>query len=698
LAWVLWVAGPEKTAVRSHEPTPSADPAGRVVFVVIDALRSTQVIGPSALASLEGLRPTALHGRLEGCLPASTVPCIRTMLEGNSAGYGAGLENFAAGRAGAGAWPVIVSRAGLRVGAASDHTFRRLFEDDLAHVVDHGRDRTPHFERDEASITAALDWLERREVDVVLLHLLELDKASHVFSPGEPQYQRRLAHIDGLLQRTVDALGPEDSLVVVGDHGHDEHGNHNPDTGYLAVGPAYVPGARDLDQPTIALLLAAATGTPLPETYEGELALALVAPERVPAIAGPGGADALKARTEAQDRARLGREKTGLARFLPFMLLALVALAWAARLGSRRRDLVTVLATMIALAAASAGLGYLWGHGGRESIWLSGAANVANYALALVVVVALLATGIRRVTGVDRSAAVGAALLAVPMLVHLPGRDYYASVYAGVHLLAPACLLLLAPTLARRPTVVAVLVALVTATAFRLELVDLLDSGGLAARVAVALAAGAVLGHVGRAGPRLRRLATPMALALILTFALGFAASQVAAVALLLTTLLLVTKELDHARPGARWLHGVLAATIMFLTLWGALGKWTFGSVSFSFAFRFVVDHPVEWVVASQVTILTVAKYLLVAVLVATAWPTRDDAGARSVALTLVCLKPLLAAMWVVGARLDVGSRHQDLATEETLLMWCMAILFVVAVGLITARKAVFASSGTHDR
>jgi len=122
------------------------------------------------------------------------------------------------------------------------------------------------------------------------------------------------------------------------------------------------------------------------------------------------------------------------------------------------------------------------------------------------------------------------------------------------------------------------------------------------------------------------------------------------------------------------------------------------GSVSFSFAFRFVIDHPVEWVVALQVTALTVPKYLLVALLIAIVWPLRTDPEARTVALALVCLKPMLAALWVVGARLDMGSRHQDQGTEETLLIWCTAALFVVAVGLTRPRKAGLRSTPARDR
>jgi hypothetical protein len=665
--------------------------------MVVDSLRRSQAVGPSALDSLARLRNKALLGHLEGCLPATTLPCIRTMFEGNNAGYGAGLENFTAGRAGVGAWPMLVAQAGLRVGAVSDHTYRRLFEDDLTLVVDHGRDGTPYFERDEATVTIALDWLENREVDVVLVHLLELDKASHVYSPSEPEYQERLARTDRLIQRTIDALGPDDTLIVVGDHGHDDDGAHNPETGYLALGPSFVPGRLDIDQPTVALLLAAASGTPLPKTYEGGIVLEHITPDRVAALTGPGDADGLETRSEEQKRSRLQHEKEDLAVFLPVMLLATLALGWATGL-SRRRDIMAAAATVSVLAAASVAVGYTWGQGGRNWVWMSGFANVLHYVVVLVVVVTVLAAGIRRVSDVRLYAAMGAALLAVPMVVHLPGLDYYASVYAGVHLLAPACILLLAPALPRPSALRAVLVALVTAVVFRVGWLGPLDGLGVGGSVGVTLAGGTLLGRISRPDLGWGRLAGITILALALVLVLEFKASQVAGVALLLSTFVLVSKELHEIQPRAPLIQGVLAAMIAFLTLWAALGKWTIGSVSFSFAFPFVIDHPVEWVVALQVTALTVPKYLLVAILIVTVWPLRTDPEARTVALAAICLKPMLAALWVVGARLDMGSRHQDQATEETLLIWCTTVLFVVAVGLTGARKAGLMSTPARDR
>lgn len=82
--------------------------------------------------------------------------------------------------------------------------------------------------------------------DVIIGHFLGVDHVGHRVGPGAPTMKEKLQQMDDVLRRVVDLLDEDTLLVVLGDHGMDEQGNHGGD-GELEVAAGlwmYSKGAR----------------------------------------------------------------------------------------------------------------------------------------------------------------------------------------------------------------------------------------------------------------------------------------------------------------------------------------------------------------------------------------------------------------------------------------------------------------------
>ena len=649
--------------------------SGKLLFVMVDSLSASIAEDPKLFPSLDRLRPRALWGRIAGCLPASTVACTRTMLEGSNAGYVASLDNFAARRAGGESFPILAQERGLKVAVASDHTFTHMLGGLDGPRIEYLQAGVPVYAWDEAGRDHAIQWLEGSLVEVVLLHLVDLDKASHSPGPGTPRYAKELRDADAALAATIAALGEGDSLIVAGDHGHDEHGNHTPDPGYLAYGPPFAPGRVDIEQATIALLLSAAADTPLPPAYDGEV------PAR--ALRHPFGGNAQR---EAQVRAAVQRgrddRRSELRRqSLAFMPgLAVSALLLGALFPSLRRRRIAF--GLLACVAVSAVLGAGWASVFRSSFWLGPPTNSLNYLALFAVVAGAVAFAMRRLFAVSRLSAAAAGLLAFPLLVHFTGDDYFAPGRTLFRMFPLALGLLLFERLKVRERA-AWLGFAAAAAAWVLQELRGPSSDGFLAMLAFGAVSGALLYAAG--GELDRRARVLLALVpLVLSPAMRHAGWATLMLTLLAFPVLVVAR--DRALPAA--LRGLVASAAVVAGFWASLGSLRFERVRFEFAIAWLPTVPNEALLAAIVTPLAVLKYaLIVALPLSFAKVSRDPELQTSTAW--FCWAPSLsAAAFVAGASSAGGSRYHETAIQE-------ACLYAV-IGLLTL--LVFAVTGTFFR
>ncbi|RAL17507.1 GPI ethanolamine phosphate transferase 3 [Aspergillus homomorphus CBS 101889] len=101
------------------------------------------------------------------------------------------------------------------------HPFSSFVVEDL-HTVDTGV--TTHLLPLLRNDTLQHEW------DVIVGHFLGVDHVGHRFGAAHPLMRAKLRQIDAVVREVVAALDEDTVLVVMGDHGMDEHGNHGGET------------------------------------------------------------------------------------------------------------------------------------------------------------------------------------------------------------------------------------------------------------------------------------------------------------------------------------------------------------------------------------------------------------------------------------------------------------------------------------
>ncbi|XP_061149632.1 GPI ethanolamine phosphate transferase 3 [Syngnathus typhle] len=146
------------------------------------------------------------------------------------------------------------------------------------------------------------------EWDVVVAHFLGVDHCGHRFGPDHPRMADKLIQMDGVIRSVIDHLENDTLLVVMGDHGMTDTGDHGGESQketeaalFLYSSAPLFPGPPSQDEPdvvpqidlvpTLALLL----GAPIPYSSVGQVLLPLfpsVGPAQG-AVAGPTQLEAL---------------------------------------------------------------------------------------------------------------------------------------------------------------------------------------------------------------------------------------------------------------------------------------------------------------------------------------------------------------------------------------------------------------------
>ncbi|GAA5889616.1 hypothetical protein JCM8208_001076 [Rhodotorula glutinis] len=238
----------------------------RLAFVVVDALRSDFALGPgshmSFVASLvadgHALPYTAIAQA-----PTVTLPRLKALTTGSNPTFVDALLNLAEETSSSAAFENVDSwlrqlalaaqdgDAPKKVVFAGDDTWLRLFPRDwfswcegvssffVSDTVTVDSNVTRHLDALLAPPRAQVDHLvaPSNEWDVLILHYLGLDHVGHLEGPASPLMAPKHVEMDNVveriyrhLERRDEADGQRSLLVLVGDHGMTEGGNHGGST------------------------------------------------------------------------------------------------------------------------------------------------------------------------------------------------------------------------------------------------------------------------------------------------------------------------------------------------------------------------------------------------------------------------------------------------------------------------------------
>ncbi|EFX00445.1 GPI ethanolamine phosphate transferase [Grosmannia clavigera kw1407] len=202
---------------------PAPAPFDRVIFMVVDALRSGEAVPFTALAS----SPTVTMPRLKALTTGSTPSFLDVVLnvdEGDRSSSLASQDTWLA--------QMRARQPDQKLLLYGDDTWLKLFPDTFdradgttSFFVSDFTDVDRNVTRHVAGELAAADW------SVLVLHYLGLDHIGHKGGPHSPHMTAKQREMDDVVRLVCDALASEPHLaktllVLAGDHGMNEAGNH----------------------------------------------------------------------------------------------------------------------------------------------------------------------------------------------------------------------------------------------------------------------------------------------------------------------------------------------------------------------------------------------------------------------------------------------------------------------------------------
>ncbi|CCG82796.1 GPI ethanolamine phosphate transferase [Taphrina deformans PYCC 5710] len=235
----------KKAALQGYAERTSEDAVGlfdRLIFVVIDALRSDFAYGPhSSMHNLQGMisEGNLLPFTAKASTPTVTLPRLKCLTTGAITGFLDAILNIAESDssstiAAQDTWVEQLRRHGRRVHMFGDDTWLRLFPN----VFEHSEGTSSFFVSDftevDNNVTRHLSSeMKDPEWDALILHYLGLDHIGHLEGPSSAHMPHKQREMDQIVSdlfhqaREADARdGRATLLVVVGDHGMTEDGNH----------------------------------------------------------------------------------------------------------------------------------------------------------------------------------------------------------------------------------------------------------------------------------------------------------------------------------------------------------------------------------------------------------------------------------------------------------------------------------------
>jgi hypothetical protein len=219
-------------------------PPGRVFVLIIDSLRAQSA---ENVPALQDLRRRSLFVRIKA-IQAATVPSLRAAFTGvrqrSIFGF---VGNFVHGTRTVPSIFTQLAAVGGRTAVFTDLSFFEL----APGVADLHPNQDPPGDEETSerrALARALDLWNTREHQLMVFHYTAIDHVAHQHPITDPVYRHAFEVADQVVRQVDEAVGPDDTLVVMGDHGHDETGRHHPGLDVPTIGiyrgPRYQAGVE----------------------------------------------------------------------------------------------------------------------------------------------------------------------------------------------------------------------------------------------------------------------------------------------------------------------------------------------------------------------------------------------------------------------------------------------------------------------
>lgn len=271
------ILAPSPEGVADSTEVQSTESRTRTFMLFIDSLPLAPTRNPARMPELSRFKAQASWMPCSGATDQVTNPALLAAFVGADRfrifGF---VENFVEGRDATGSIFDDWRRTGRKVLVYSDDAFLQFGKDG----VDYRRYEEPRAThelepRQHQLFAESLDQYRAGAFDVVIFHATFVDTVAHRVRHDGPEYRTMLATADRWIGEAARAVAPGETLIVFGDHGHNDKGVHAAGLDvptFIGVrGPGFARGRELETQPITVLryLMSWATGVPLAADYEG---------------------------------------------------------------------------------------------------------------------------------------------------------------------------------------------------------------------------------------------------------------------------------------------------------------------------------------------------------------------------------------------------------------------------------------------
>jgi hypothetical protein len=281
--------GPEATLLVESETGTHHPGAARMLILIVDSLRYETATDPEHMPHLVSMVDRSTSAKMQTTRDAITVPALRAAFTGEDRvtifGF---VRNLWHGQDQFSSLFSQLQETDRTIAVFSDGSFEQFARD-----IDERRPNRlgegEDVDRQNFAVEAGLETFLNEEFDVVIVHVTYTDHVAHREGIYAPRYRQLHRLMDDYIARIDEAIGPDETFVVMGDHGHDEAGRHqmglDVPTFCLYRGPGYAAG---VDLSTIPItdtryLVGWGLKLPLPADYRaGRHPEALISAGEVP--------------------------------------------------------------------------------------------------------------------------------------------------------------------------------------------------------------------------------------------------------------------------------------------------------------------------------------------------------------------------------------------------------------------------------
>jgi hypothetical protein len=222
------------TASRSH-----------VLILLIDSWRHQTAVDSALMPAVARLNHDGASGKLETVFEGFSIPAIRAEFSGTAETQLVNLiRNFRFRALPTESSFLDAQRIGKHSLVVGDEPFTQ-FGPVLEKRMPPG-EGTDMYARDALRPGMALDAYRGGKYDLVVCHYETADWRAHEFGVHAPQYAAAFRRVDSVIADFARARKPGDYLLVFGDHGHNDRGEHKTGiyipTHGLFIGPDIKPG------------------------------------------------------------------------------------------------------------------------------------------------------------------------------------------------------------------------------------------------------------------------------------------------------------------------------------------------------------------------------------------------------------------------------------------------------------------------